>query len=196
MSGLRPDPLTRATPTGNSRSFHFRPLNPCINSGGRSGVLDSMAFGRHDGWKSGLPSQHKYRALAAELTEVGFISPGSVVVRETSCGKPGFRCQGDPPQRHGPYYQWSRAIAGKTVSRRLNEPEAELYRQWIANRRRLERIVTEMETLSAAAGETFSVKRPNQRHPAACSIDQPWRMGGRSVIEKCGTSDSVGDVAQ
>lgn len=97
--------------------------------------------------------ERKYRALAAELTEIGFISPGSVVTRETSCGKPGCRCQGDPPRRHGPYYQWSRAVAGKTVSRRLNEPEAELYRQWIANRRRLERIINEMETLSAAAGE-------------------------------------------
>ena len=29
----------------------------------------------------------------------------------------------------------------------------ELYRQWIANRRQLEQIVAEMETLSAAAGE-------------------------------------------
>ena len=44
-------------------------------------------------------------------------------------------------------------MAGKTVSRRLNESEADLYRQWIANRRRLDRIVTEMGTLSAAAGE-------------------------------------------
>ncbi len=97
--------------------------------------------------------ERRYRALAAELAEVGFISPGSVVVRETSCGKAGCRCQGDPPQRHGPYYQWSRAIAGKTVSRRLNESQADLYREWIANRRHIERIVTEMETLSAAAGE-------------------------------------------
>ena len=97
--------------------------------------------------------QRRYRALAAELAEVGFISPGSVVVRETSCGKPGCRCQGDPPQRHGPYYQWSRATAGKTVSRRLSEPEADLYRAWIANRRHLERTVTEMEKISAAAGE-------------------------------------------
>lgn len=97
--------------------------------------------------------ERRYRALAAELTKVGFITPGSLVVRETSCGKPGCRCQGDPPRRHGPYYQWSRAVAGKTVSRRLNEAEANLYREWIANRRRLERIVTEMETLSAAAGE-------------------------------------------
>lgn len=97
--------------------------------------------------------ERRYQALAAELTEVGFISPGSLVARETSCGKPGCRCQADPPRRHGPYYQWSRAVAGRTVSRRLNEAEAELYRQWIANRRQLERIVTEMETLSAAAGE-------------------------------------------
>lgn len=97
--------------------------------------------------------ERRYRALAAELTEIGFISPGSLVVRETSCGKPGCRCQADPPRRHGPYYQWSRAVAGKTLSRRLNQPEADLYRQWIANRRRLEQIVTEMQTLSAAAGE-------------------------------------------
>lgn len=97
--------------------------------------------------------ERRYRALAAELTEVGFISPGSLVTRTTSCGKPGCRCQADPPRRHGPYYQWSKAAAGKTVSRRLNEPEADLYRQWIANRRRLERIVAEMEALSTAASE-------------------------------------------
>jgi len=45
------------------------------------------------------------------------------------------------------------AIAGKTVSRRLNEAEAELYRSWIANRRRLEQIIAQMEQTSAAAGE-------------------------------------------
>ena len=77
--------------------------------------------------------ERTYRALAAELATIGFISPGSVVLRYTSCGKPGCRCQGDPPQRHGPYYQWSRAVAGKTVSRRLSEGEAELYRSWLGN---------------------------------------------------------------
>ena len=101
--------------------------------------------------------QHTYRALAqelaAELATVGFIRAGSVVSRYTSCGKPGCRCQADPPRRHGPYYQWSRAVAGKTVSRRLNEAEAELYRSWITNRRRLEQIIAKMEQTSAAAGE-------------------------------------------
>jgi hypothetical protein len=97
--------------------------------------------------------EHTYRALAAELATVGFISQGSVVLRYTSCGKPGCRCQGDPRQRHGPYYQWSRAVAGKTVSRRLSEGEAELYRSWITNRRHLEQVVAQMEQISAAAGE-------------------------------------------
>jgi hypothetical protein len=46
----------------------------------------------------------RYQALASELTEIGFISPGSLVARETSCGRPGCRCQADPPRRHGPYY--------------------------------------------------------------------------------------------
>jgi len=39
------------------------------------------------------------------------------------------------------------------VSRRLSEGEAELYRGWIANRRRLEEIVAQMEQVSAAAAE-------------------------------------------
>lgn len=108
----------------------------------------------------------RYRKLAAELAEVGFISPGSLVIRQTSCGKPGCRCQADPPQRHGPYYQWSRAVAGKTESRRLSEHEAELYRTWIANRKRLEAIITQMENVSADAGEILLRQAATQQRPA------------------------------
>lgn len=103
--------------------------------------------------------QHElaYRALAQELADelatVGFISQGSVVSRYTSCGKPTCKCQGEPPQRHGPYYQWSRALAGKTETRRLTEAQADLYRDWIANRRRIEGIIARMEQASAAAGD-------------------------------------------
>ncbi len=101
--------------------------------------------------------ESRYRALADELAveiaTIGFISPGSVVSRYTSCGKTGCRCQADPPQRHGPYYQWSRAVAGKTVSRRLDEDQAQLYQGWIANRRRIEQLLAEMEQTSAVAAD-------------------------------------------
>jgi hypothetical protein len=41
--------------------------------------------------------EDNYRALVDELSGIGFISQGSLVVRETSCGKAGCRFQGDPP---------------------------------------------------------------------------------------------------
>ena len=97
--------------------------------------------------------QDTYRSLAAELAKIGFIIPGGLVARRTSCGKAGCRCQSDPPQRHGPYSQWSRAIAGKAISRGLNEAEADLYRDWIADRRRLAQIISQMEEVSACAAE-------------------------------------------
>ena len=52
------------------------------------------------------PSQRQRRAqaaIAAELGQIGFALPGSLVLRTTACGKPGCRCQGDPPVLHGPY---------------------------------------------------------------------------------------------
>ena len=107
----------------------------------------------------------QYRALTARLAAVGFISPGSLVERTTSCGKPTCRCQADPPARHGPYYQWSRAVDGKTISRRLDARQAELYRAWIANRRQLEAIIAQMQDVSAAAGEILL-------HPPT-SVDAP-----------------------
>ena len=107
--------------------------------------------------------ERRYRTLAAGLTNIGFISPGSLVARETSCGKPGCRCQADPPQRHGPYWQWTRKVAGKTVTRRLDEHEADLYRQWIANGRQLTRIVAQMEKVSASAGDLLLPQAPPNR---------------------------------
>ena len=97
--------------------------------------------------------QGKLQRLAGDLTNIGFISSGSVVRRFMPCGKRGCRCQADPPQLHGPYWQWTRVVAGKTVTRRLTERQAQLYQEWIANRRRLTRTIDEMEKLSQQAGE-------------------------------------------
>ncbi len=97
--------------------------------------------------------QRQYQTLQAQLAEGGFISSGSIVSRHTSCGRPGCRCQADPPQLHGPYWQWTRKVAGKTITRRLDQTEADHYREWIANGRRLARIITQMEKISANASE-------------------------------------------
>ena len=97
--------------------------------------------------------EDQYRALLGELQGLGFVSPGSVALRETSCGKPGCKCMADPPRRHGPYYQWTRKVKGKTVSRQLSPAEAELFQEWITNRRQLQRVTRDLERVSAKAGE-------------------------------------------
>lgn len=99
--------------------------------------------------------EDQLKALAAELADVGFMSQGSVVRRYTRCGKPGCRCQQDPPRPHGPYWQWSRAVGGKTVTRRITAEQAAIYKEWIANRRRALRIIAEIERISRQAGEVL-----------------------------------------
>jgi len=54
----------------------------------------------------------------------------------------------DPPQLHGPYYQWSYKVRGKTVSVRLNEAQARLCEEWLQNHRQLRVLVRRMESLS------------------------------------------------
>ncbi len=93
-----------------------------------------------------------YEAAKARLGEVGFICEGSLVERYTSCGNPNCRCA-EPEGRHGPYYQLSWKEAGTTVSRLISAEDARLYREWIANRRRLESALEDMRDLSRQAGE-------------------------------------------
>src|SRR5262245_65555244 len=81
--------------------------------------------------------QRRLRRLAERLVPTGLISSGSVSTRYAPCGKLGCRCHSDPSQLHGPYWQWTTKVNGKTVTRNLNQRQASLYQEWIANRRRL-----------------------------------------------------------
>lgn len=97
--------------------------------------------------------QRRYRELAAQLADIGWIAAGSLTRRYTRCASPGCRCHADPPQRHGPYWQWTAKINGKTVTRRLTQRQAELYQEWIANDRKLRDIITQMRKIAAKATE-------------------------------------------
>lgn len=93
----------------------------------------------------------RYRALARQLADVGFVARGSVIRTTTTCSSKGCRCQTDPARRHGPYWQLSRSSGGTTKTRRLSAAEARLYQEWIANRRRTEALLDELEDLSVQA---------------------------------------------
>ena len=95
----------------------------------------------------------EYDALKARLQDIGFICTGSLVTRWTSCGKPNCACQRDPEQRHGPYHQLTWKEGGVTVTRRLSPAHAQLYQEWMENRRRLESLLDQMQQVSAKASE-------------------------------------------
>lgn len=97
--------------------------------------------------------ERRYRELVAELADIGLIRSGSLASRYNYCGKANCRCHGDPPEPHGPYFQWTAKVDGKTVNRRLNAQQAELYREWIANDRRLRAIIDQMREIAAKATE-------------------------------------------
>lgn len=96
-----------------------------------------------------------YEAAKARLAEVGFTCEGSLVERYTCCHNPRCRCV-DPARRHGPYWQLSWKQDGRTISRIISAEEAELYRQWIANRRRLHQTLDEMRDISRQAAEQIT----------------------------------------
>jgi Family of unknown function (DUF6788) len=93
-------------------------------------------------------SQARFEQLKKQVLELGFVRPGSLVRRYMPCGNPSCHCMGTPPRLHGPYYQWSYKIAGKTRSIRLSEQQAKLCEQWVRNHKRLKRLLQQMERLS------------------------------------------------
>ncbi len=113
----------------------------------------------------------KIRQLADELAQqAGFICSGTLVLRHMRCGRRSCRCHADPPQLHGPYWQWSyRPTGGKTVSRQIGERQAALYREWIANRRRLIALLDEMEEVSRQAAEILLAEPPTAATPGTAT---------------------------
>jgi hypothetical protein len=88
------------------------------------------------------------RRIARSLAEVGFVLPGTMTERLTRCGRENCRCHGEPPQLHGPYHQWTRKVAAKTVTRLMDDDQLADYGAWFDNERRLRSLVADLESLS------------------------------------------------
>jgi hypothetical protein len=87
------------------------------------------------------------------LAEIDGLLPGSVIVRQMRCGKPGCACRADPPRLHGPYIQWTRAVHGKTVTRYLSPDQLARYQPWFDNARRIKDLLAKLEIASLHAFE-------------------------------------------
>jgi hypothetical protein len=115
--------------------------------------------------------QAEARKIAAELAVIartGMVLPGSITQRRTRCGHRNCGCHADPPRLHGPYWQWTRKVAARTICRWLSADQHHDYQAWIDNDRRLRDLLARLEELGTAALEAD----PRwQRNPRAAPRD-------------------------
>ena len=93
-------------------------------------------------------AKEKYKALKRQLVALGWARPGSVIRRYMHCGNPACRCMAEPPQLHGPYYQWSHKIRGRSVSLRISENQARLALEWASNHKKMKKLLRQLEALA------------------------------------------------
>jgi hypothetical protein len=84
-------------------------------------------------------ARSRKRQIFEEIARLDFCLPGSLVERTTRCSTPSCRCHSDPELRHG---------GPKTVTHTLSATQAERYRPWFDNTRRLRELVGELQALS------------------------------------------------
>ena len=100
--------------------------------------------------------KQEVRAIAKELAGIARsakVLPGSLTSRRTRCGRSGCKCMADPPEPHGPYWQWTRKVAAKTVGRWLSLEQAERYRAFVDNDHRVRELLARLEAIGIAAFE-------------------------------------------
>jgi type II secretory pathway component PulJ len=96
-------------------------------------------------------SDQRFRLARQELQELDYFLKGTVLKRMMKCGQPQCACHRDPSQRHGPYFEWTYKVNGKTVNTRLSPQAAALYQAATKRNRKLKAVLAKMERLSRAA---------------------------------------------
>src|ERR1700688_772478 len=101
------------------------------------------------------PSPAQQAALTRITAEIaataGPALPGTLTIRAYACGKHDRRCHADPSRLHGPYAEWTRKIAGKTVTRRLTPGQLADYQPLFDNARAIRGLLAEIQDLTLQA---------------------------------------------
>lgn len=95
--------------------------------------------------------EQRHRRLLTKLADIGLVLRGSIALRPSRCGNPTCQCKADPPKLHGPYYKWTRKVAGKTVNATLTPEQAAYFIDWNRNMRKLDRIVRLLQAIGLRA---------------------------------------------
>jgi len=93
----------------------------------------------------------RFRQARQELLQLGYFLKGTVLKRMMKCGHPTCACQRDASRRHGPYFEWTYKVNGKTVNVKLSPQAAPFYQAATKQHRKLKAALVRMERLSRTA---------------------------------------------
>lgn len=112
----------------------------------------------------------RFAELRRELECLQFFCKGTVLERKMKCGQPSCACHTDPAKRHGPYWEWTYKVQGKTVNVRLSPEAGPLYKAASLEHRKLKKLLSRLEALSktglAASAKQVAAKPENVPKPA------------------------------
>jgi hypothetical protein len=110
----------------------------------------SRALSRRPPQSSALLARHaqRFQELKRGLDQLEYFCKGTVLKRMMKCGKAYCACASDPAKRHGPYFELTYKVDGKTVNVRLSPEAAPLYQAASLQFRKLKALLTRLEKLS------------------------------------------------
>jgi hypothetical protein len=93
----------------------------------------------------------RFQDLKRSFDQLDYFCKGTVLKRMTKCGKAYCACRSDPKKRHGPYFELTYKVEGKTVNVRLAPEAAPLYQAASAQFRKLKTTLQRLEKISQTA---------------------------------------------
>jgi hypothetical protein len=96
-------------------------------------------------------ADQRFRQARQELQQLDYFLKGTVLKRMMKCGQPNCACHRDPSHRHGPYFEWTYKVNGKTVNIKLSKQAAPLYQAATKQHRKLKTVLARMERSSQTA---------------------------------------------
>lgn len=88
--------------------------------------------------------------LLRQICELGDFQPGSITSAVRRCGKPGCHCAKPDDPGHGPHFQLTQKVGGKTVTQNLPSQAA---------LRKAEREIAEFRRFQSLTGQLVDVNR-------------------------------------
>ena len=104
-----------------------------------------------------------FQRLRKKLAELGPVLPGSLSEQWNVCGTAGCRCKDpDKPVKHGPYYQLSFTVAGKSSTMFVKKDDVAEARRRIERYAEFKKLTTELVVACVAMARKNGFRRDSK----------------------------------